>query len=80
METYLESVVCPAAELHDACLLVEGKVLDIDFAGALVNGRRPPLDAPCVVQCCLCGQRHLKVAISAVWLGVECVELWSAVG
>lgn len=61
--TYLKSIVGPAAELHDACLLVERKVFDINFAGAFVNRRRTPLDASCVVEGGLCGQRHLEVAI-----------------
>ncbi len=30
--TDLESVVCPRPELHDAGLLVEGEVLDVDDA------------------------------------------------
>lgn len=62
---HLKSIVCPAAELHDAGLLVEGKVFHVDFAGALVNRRRSPLDASCVIQRGLGGQRHLEIAIGA---------------
>ncbi len=39
-------IVGPGAELERAVLLVEGEVLDLDLAGALVNGRREPGDAP----------------------------------
>ena len=35
MYIYLESVVCPAAELHIAVLLVEGEPGDVDGAGGL---------------------------------------------
>lgn len=49
LRTHLKAIVGPAAELHDAGLLVEGKVLDVDLAGAFVNGRRTPLDASRVV-------------------------------
>ena len=45
----LESVVCPAAELEHARLLVEGEVLDIDLATGFVDGRRLPLDQPAVI-------------------------------
>lgn len=60
---YLESVVGPGAELHDAGLLVEGEVLDVDLARGLVDGGRAPLHAPRVVQRRLGGQRHLEVAV-----------------
>jgi len=63
--THLKAVVGPAAELHHAGLLVEGKVLHVDLAGALVNGRRSPLDASRVIQRGLGGQGHLKVAVGA---------------
>lgn len=32
----------PGAELHDARLLIERKIGDINCAGALINGRRHP--------------------------------------
>ncbi len=34
----LGAVVSPAAELHDAGLLVKRKVLDVHFAGGVVDG------------------------------------------
>ena len=38
--SYHESVVGPAAEFHDALLVVEREPGDVDFAGALENARR----------------------------------------
>ena len=46
---HLEAVVGPAAELHDAGLLVEGEVLHVHLAGGVVDGRRPPLHLECIV-------------------------------
>ena len=62
---HLEAVVGPAAELHDAGLLVEGEVLDVHLAGGVVDGRRLPLHQPGVEQRGLGRQRHLEVAVSA---------------
>jgi hypothetical protein len=62
----LKAVVRPGAELHDAGLLFEGEVLDVDLAGRLVDGGRPPLHAARVVQRRLRRQRHLEVAVRAV--------------
>ena len=63
--TYLEPIVGPAAELHDAGLLVEGKILDVHLTGAVVDGGRPPLHLPGAVEGRLGGQRHLEVTVSA---------------
>ena len=62
--THLEAVVGPAAELHDAGLLVEGEVLHVHLARGVVDGRRLPLDPPVPVQRGLGGQSNLKVAVS----------------
>ncbi len=61
----LETVVRPAAKLHDARLLIEGEVLDVDDAGGLVDGGRLPLHQAVVPQCRLGRQSHLKVAVGA---------------
>ena len=63
--THLEAVVGPAAELHDAGLLVEGEVLHVDLARGLVDGGRLPLHEAVVPQRRLGGERHLEVAIRA---------------
>ena len=42
-QLHLLRVECPRAEAHQTRLLVEGKVLDVDGARALVDGRRHPL-------------------------------------
>lgn len=65
---YLESVVCPATELKNACLLVEGKIFHIYFAGRLVNSGRFPFDQPLVIDGCLGRQRYLEVAVGTVIL------------
>lgn len=38
-------VIRPRAELEGAVLLVEGKMLDLNLAGAFVDGWRKPVDA-----------------------------------
>ena len=65
MNFYLEAVVGPAAELHDAGLLVEGEVLHVHLAGGVVDGRRLPLHQPGVEQRGLGRQRHLEVSVRA---------------
>ena len=62
---HLKAVVCPAAELHDTGLLVEGEILDVHLTGAVVDGGRPPLHLPGAVEGGLGGQRHLEVTVSA---------------
>lgn len=64
--SYLKAIVCPRTELHDAGLLVEGEVLDVDLARGLVDGGRAPLHAARVVQRGLRRQRHLEVAVRTV--------------
>ena len=61
---YLEAVVGPATELHDAGLLVEREILDVHLTGRMINGRRFPLNQSGVEQGGLRGQRHFKVTIS----------------
>lgn len=61
----LKAVVSPRSEFHDTGLLVEWKILDVDFAGRLVDSRWFPIHSACVIQRCLCGKGHLKVTISA---------------
>ena len=63
--TYLESVVGPAAKLHDARLLVKGEVLDIHLARRVVDCGRLPLDLARRHEGRLRRQRDLKVAIGA---------------
>ena len=41
---YLEPIICPATELHDTSLLVEGEVLDVHFAGRMVDCRGLPFN------------------------------------
>lgn len=77
LQTHLKAIICPAAEFHYTRLFVEWKVLDIDFAGAFINRRWPPLDAPRVVQSGLCGQRHFEIAIGAM---VYKVAVWWCCG
>ena len=44
------TVVCPAPELHEAFLLVEGEELHVDLTGGLVDCRRVPGDLARIVQ------------------------------
>lgn len=62
---HLKTVVGPRAEFHNARLLIEGEVLDVDLAGRFVNGGRAPLDATRVVERRLRRQRHLEIAVGA---------------
>lgn len=64
--SYLEAVVRPTTKFEDASLLVEGKILDIDLARALVYGRRFPFDQALVVDSGLGGQGHLEIPVRAV--------------
>ena len=40
---HLKPIISPASKLHDASLLVEGKILDVHLTGGVVDGRRLPL-------------------------------------
>ena len=40
---YLEAIIGPASELHDAGLLVEGEILNVHLTGGVVDGWRLPL-------------------------------------
>jgi hypothetical protein len=62
---HLKPVVGPAAKLHDAGLLVEGKVLDVHLARRVVDRGRLPLHLARGHQGCLRRKGHLKVAVGA---------------
>lgn len=64
-ETYLEAVVCPATELKDASLFIEGEVFDVDLTGRLVDGRWFPLNEALVVDGSFGCQCHFEVTIGA---------------
>ena len=61
----LKPIIGPRSEFHHTGLLIERKVLDVNHAGGLVDGRRLPLDEAVVPQRGLCRQRHLEIAIGA---------------
>lgn len=65
MATYLEAIVGPRAEFHNARLLVEREILDVYLAGGLVYGRGFPLHSSREVEGGLSGQGHLEVTIGA---------------
>ena len=66
--SYLETVIRPAAKLHDTGLLVEWEVLDVNLARRLVDGGRLPLDEAVVPQGRLGRQGHLEIAVrTAIW-------------
>ena len=62
---HLESIVCPAAKLHNAGLLVEGEVLHVHLTGAVVDGWGSPLHLPGAVQGRLRRQGDFEVSICA---------------
>ena len=63
-EDYLKSIVGPASELHHTGLLVEGEILDVHLAGAVVDGGGFPGNIPSVEESCLGGQCYFKVSVS----------------
>jgi hypothetical protein len=63
--TYLESIVGPRSKLHEARLVIEGEVPDVDFARRFENGRRRPQYFACVVQHGFCHRRHHVLAVGA---------------
>jgi len=63
--THHITVVGPGAELHETCLLIEGKVFDINFAKGFVNGGRFPHHFARVMKNCFCHYCHFIVAIGA---------------
>lgn len=65
---YLESVVRPATELKNACLLVERKIFHVYFAGGLVNSGWFPFDQPLVIDGRLGRQRYLEVTVGTAML------------
>ncbi|GBO39431.1 hypothetical protein AVEN_60332-1, partial [Araneus ventricosus] len=62
-DSHVISVVRPRAELHEAALSVEGEVLDVDLAGALVDGRWVPHHPARAVDDGLGHDGHLVVAV-----------------
>ena len=54
------SIESPRAELHEANLFVEGKILDIDGARALVKGGRNPEDFSVVIDHHVALKTHLE--------------------
>ena len=64
--SHLKAVVSPAAELHHTGLLVEGEILHVHLAGAVVDGGGFPLHQALAVQGRLGCQSHLEVSVSAV--------------
>lgn len=66
ISTYLEAVVRPGAELHEAGLLVEREVPYIDFARGFEDGRRCPHYFSVVVQDGFGHCRHHVLSVSAV--------------
>lgn len=62
----LEAIVGPRSEFHDARLLVEWEILDVDLAGGLINCRRLPFHPSGVVESGFGGQCHLEIPISTV--------------
>lgn len=63
---YLKTVVGPTTKFEDARLLIERKIFDVDFARALVNSRRLPLDEALMVDGGLGRQGHLEIPVRAV--------------
>ena len=63
MNIHLEAVICPAAELHDAGLLVEGEVLHVHLTAGVVDGGGLPFHKALVVQRRLGCQRHLEIPV-----------------
>lgn len=59
-------VICPRSELESAVLLVKGKMLDLDFTGALIDGGRKPVDAAIEKDDDIGEQRYLIGSISTV--------------
>ena len=62
---HLKAIVCPAAELHHTGLLVEGEILDVHLAGAVVDGGGFPLHQTIVKESGFGCQGYLKVPVSA---------------
>src|SRR6218665_40163 len=65
LEDDLVPVEGPRAELHLALLLIEGEVLDVDGAGALVNGWRNPENVSVLVDDDVWLIRHFVLPIGA---------------
>ena len=63
--SYLETIIRPASEFHDASLLVEREILHVHFAGRMIDSRRFPFNQAVAFQGGLRWQRHFKVAVSA---------------
>lgn len=63
-DSYLKSVIRPTAKLHYTRLFIEWKILDVNFARALVDGWRTPFNATRIVESGFCGKRDLEITIS----------------
>lgn len=61
----LKPIIGPRPEFHHTGLLIERKVLDVNHAGRLVDGRRLPLNEAVEPQGGLRRQRHLEIAVGA---------------
>lgn len=67
--TDLVAVIAPRAELHEAGLLVEGKVTHVDLARGLEDGGRSPEHFARVVQHRLRHRRHHVLSVRAATQG-----------
>lgn len=82
--SYLETIICPASKLHDACLLIKGKEFDVHFTRRMVDGRWLPLHFPRMHQSGLRRKSHFEISISTVggikerkkWLRVKLPEVF----
>jgi hypothetical protein len=63
--THLVTIVGPGAELHGAALLIEGKILDINLTGGLVDSWRLPEHFSVEVEGRLRHQCHLIIPVRA---------------
>ena len=61
----LKPIIGPRSEFHHTGLLIERKVLDVNHAGRLVDGRRLPLDEAVEPQRGLRRQSHLEISVGA---------------
>jgi len=65
LQVYLVTVKSPRSEFHEAALLVEREVLDVDGAGTFVDSRRYPQDASVAVNHHVWLVRHFVFAVRA---------------
>ena len=72
---YLQAVMGPGTELHEAGLRVKGKVADVDFAVGFENGGRVPFDVAVVVQYGLGHGGHYVLAVSTKSIETQTSDL-----